>query len=273
MIQEGLKYLAAGMNPMDLKRGIDLAVGSVVHELKTIAQPSTNSQEIAYVAAISANNDRSIDELITRARHKVGREGAVTIEGGSGLVSELEVVEGMQFDRGYLSPYFVNNAEKQAAVLKNAAIVLCDQKLSTVNDEPLPLLEAIAKSGALMRSPRWSSTACAVSFKTYAVKAPDSAIAARPCCRTSRRAAVEEGIVPRWRGAAARPQGAGCRAPNLDQKSGIKINRRALEEPLRRIVDNAADEPSIVLHRIGESTRQRSRAWRCRTLQRSRVWC
>jgi len=143
MIVEGLKYLAAGMNPMDLKRGIDLAVDTVTQELKSIAQPCSTSQEIAHVASISANNDRSIGELVARAMDKVGREGAISIEDGSGLVSELEVVEGLQFDRGYLSPYFINNAEKQAAVLENAVILLCDQKLSTVN-ELVPLLEASA---------------------------------------------------------------------------------------------------------------------------------
>jgi chaperonin GroEL len=132
---------------MDLKRGIDLAVDAVVAELKAIAQPCTTSQEMAHVAAISANNDRSIGELIARAMDKVGREGAVSIEDGSGLASELEVVEGLQFDRGYLSPYFINNAERQAAVLENAAIVLCDQKLSAINDL-VPLLEAAAKDGA-----------------------------------------------------------------------------------------------------------------------------
>jgi chaperonin GroEL len=137
MIQEGLKYLAAGMNPMDLKRGIDLAVDAVVAELKVIAQPSTTSQEIAHVAAISANNDRSIGDLVARAMDKVGREGAVSIEDGSGLVSELEVVEGMQFDRGYLSPYFVNNAEKQPGV-RERPIVLCDQKPPSNDLVPLP---------------------------------------------------------------------------------------------------------------------------------------
>ncbi len=147
MVKEGLKYLAAGMNPMDLKRDIDLAVESVVRELKGIVQPSTTTKEIAHVVAISANNHRSIGKLIARAMDKVGREGAVTIEDGSGLVSELEVIEGMQFDRGYLSPYFINNAEKQAAVLENAAIVQRDQKLSTVA-ELLPLLETVTKSGA-----------------------------------------------------------------------------------------------------------------------------
>ena len=147
MIEEGLKYLAAGMNPMDVKRGIEAAVEAVVAELKMIAQPSTTSQEIAHVAAISANNDRSIGELVASAMDKVGREGAISIEDGSGLVSELEVVEGLQFDRGYLSPYFVNNTEKQAAVLENATIVLCDEKLSAVKDL-VPLLEASAQAGS-----------------------------------------------------------------------------------------------------------------------------
>jgi chaperonin GroEL len=110
MIREGLKYLAAGMNPMDLKRGIDAAIEAVVGELKTLAQPCATSQEIAHVAAISANNDRSIGDLVGRAMDKVGRDGAVTIEDGSGMASELEVVEGMQFDRGYLSAWSTPSA-------------------------------------------------------------------------------------------------------------------------------------------------------------------
>jgi len=374
MIQEGLKYLAAGMNPMDLKRGIDLAVESVVKELKNIAQPSTTSQEIAHVAAISANNDRSIGDLIAGAMDKVGREGAVSIEDGSGLVSELEVVEGLQFDRGYLSPYFINNAEKQAAVLEDALIVLCDQKLSAVKDL-VPLLEAAAKSGAPLLVIAEDVDADALAtlvvnsvrgvVKTCAVKAPgfgdrrkatlqdmavvtggtvissdlgltlakatlehlgrarrievdkDSttiiggagnaqAIAERVAAikkereaqtseyerkqldeRTAKlaggvalikvgaatetelkerkmrvedalhatRAAVEEGIVPGG-GVALLRAGRVLQtlaSPNLDQASGIKIVQRALEEPLRRIVSNAADEPSIVLHKVDES--------------------
>jgi chaperonin GroEL len=146
MIREGLKYLAAGMNPMDLKRGIDTAIETVVAELKQLAQPCATSQEIAHVAAISANNDRSIGDLVARAMDKVGREGAVSIEDGSGMASELDVVEGMQFDRGYLSAYFINNAEKQAAVLDDVSILLYDQKLSGVA-EIVPLLEAAAKAG------------------------------------------------------------------------------------------------------------------------------
>lgn len=374
MIQEGLKYLAAGMNPMDLKRGIDLAVDAVVKELKAIAQPSTTSQEIAHVAAISANNDRSIGDLIAAAMDKVGREGAVSIEDGSGLVSELEVVEGLQFDRGYLSAYFVNNAERQAAVLENAAIVLCDQKLSTIN-ELVPLLEAAAKAGCplLVIAEEVEAEALATLvinsvrgvIKTCAVRAPGfgdrrkamlqdmailtggtvissdmgltlakvtledlgrarrievdkdgttiiggagdaaaireriAAIRKERDQQTSEydrkqlderiaelsggvalikvgaatetelkerklrvedalhatRAAVEEGIVPGGGVALLRARKvlAGIASPNLDQGSGIRIVQRALEEPLRRIVSNAADEPSIVLHRVDES--------------------
>ncbi|HEX7436469.1 MAG TPA: chaperonin GroEL [Caldimonas sp.] len=385
MIGEGLKFLAAGMNPMDLKRGIDRAVESVVQELKTIAQPCTASQEIAHVAAISANNDRSIGDLVARAMDKVGREGAISIEDGSGMVSELEVVEGLQFDRGYLSPYFINNAEKQAAVLENAAIVLCDQKLSTVTDL-VPLLEAAAKSGAplLVIAEEVDADALATLVinsvrgvvKTCAVKAPgfgdrrkamlqdmavltggtviasdlgltlakatlehlgrarrvevdkDSttiiggagdakAIAERiAAIRKDRdaqtsdyerkhlderiaklsggvalikvgaatetelkerklrvedalhatRAAVEEGIVPGGGVALLRARRVlqALASPNLDQASGVKIVLRALEEPLRRIVSNAADEASVVLHKVDESA-QRSYGYNAAT--------
>ena len=377
MIQEGLKYLAAGMNPMDLKRGIDLAVESVVQELKTIAQPSTTSQEITHVASISANNDRSIGELVARAMDKVGREGAISIEDGSGLVSELEVVEGLQFDRGYLSPYFINNAEKQAAVLENAVIVLCDEKLSTVNDL-VPLLEATAKSGAPLLVIAEDVDADALAtlvinsvrgvVKTCAVKAPGfgdrrkamlqdmavvtggtvisgdlgltlakatlenlgrarrvevnkdsttiiggagdaqairdriAAIKKEREAQTSdyerkqlderiaklaggvalikvgaatetelkerklrvedalhaTRAAVEEGIVPGGGVALLRARRVlqTLASPNLDQASGIKIVERALEEPLRCIVSNAAEEPAIVLHKVDESVQR-----------------
>lgn len=387
MIQEGLKYLAAGMNPMDLKRGIDLAVETVVGELKAISQPSTTSQEIAHVAAISANNDRSIGDLIAHAMDKVGREGAVSIEDGSGLVSELEIVEGLQFDRGYLSPYFVNNAEKQAVVLENVLIVLCDQRLSSFNDL-VPLLEAAAKSGAPLLVIAEDVDADALAtlvvnsirgvVKTCAVKAPgfgdrrkamlqdmgvltggqvisselgltlakatldnlgrarrvvidkdsttiiggagdSTAIRDRiASIRKEReaqaseydrkqlderiaklsggvalikvgaatetelkerklrvedalhatRAAVEEGIVPG--GGVALLRARRCLAelapPNLDQASGIKIVQRALEEPLRRIVGNAADEPSIVLDKVDAST-QRSWGYNAATRQ------
>jgi chaperonin GroEL len=146
MIQQGLRYLAGGMNPMDLKRGMEQAIEAVVAELHRMARPCASSQEIAHVASISANNDRSIGELLARAIDSVGREGAISIEDGSGLSSELEVVEGLQFDRGFLSPYFINNPERQSATLEDAAILLYDKRLSSLKDL-LPLLEEVVKSG------------------------------------------------------------------------------------------------------------------------------
>jgi chaperonin GroEL len=374
MIQEGLKYLAAGMNPMDLKRGIDSAIEAVVGELKNTAQPCATSQEIAHVATISANNDRSIGELVARAMDKVGREGAVSIEDGSGMASELEVVEGLQFDRGYLSAYFVNNAERQSAVLEDVAILLYDQKLSALQ-EMVPLLEAAAKAGKplLVIAEEVEADALATLvvntirgvIKSCAVKAPgfgdrrkamlqDMAVltggqviaaeaglslekaglehlgrarrievdkdhttiiggAGDPSSIRDRvamlkkeregltseydrkqlddriaklsggvavikvgaatetelkerklrvedalhatRAAVEEGIVPGGGVALLRARKVlqGMALPSLDQDSGLKIVARALEEPLRRIVSNAAEEPSIVLARVDES--------------------
>ncbi|NML18219.1 chaperonin GroEL [Azohydromonas caseinilytica] len=374
MIQEGLKYLAAGMNPMELKRGIDQAVERVVAELGRIAQPCASAQEIEHVAAISANNDRSIGELVARAMDRVGREGAVSIEDGSGMVSELEVVEGLQFDRGYLSPYFINSAERQAAVLQDAAIVLCDQRLSSVKDL-VPVLEAAAKAGTplLVIAEEVDAEALATLvvntirgvLKTCAVKAPGfgdrrkallqdlaaitgaqviseelglglakagmehlgrarrvevdkdrttiiggagnaAAIRERVAALKRQRetlsseyerkqlderiaklgggvalikvgaatetelkerklrvedalhatrAAVDEGIVPGGGVALLRARRClqGLTLPALDQQSGLRIVMRALEEPLRRIVGNAADEPSIVLHKVEEA--------------------
>jgi len=374
LITEGLKFLAAGMNPMDVKRGIDQAIEQVVAELKTLSQPCASTQEIAHVAAISANNDRSIGDLVARAMERVGREGAITIEDGSGMVSELEVVEGLQFDRGLLSAYFINNPERQAAVLENAHVLLCDRRLDAVQ-ELVPVLEACAKEGSalLVIAEDVGSEALATlvinsmrgALKTCAVKAPgfgdrrkamlqDLAIvtggqviaeelgttlakagverlgrvrrvevdkdhttliggagdprqiAERIAAlkkerevlaseyerkqlddRISRmsggvavikvgaatetelkerklrvedalhatRAAVEEGIVPGGGVALLRARRvlSALALPNLDQDSGLKIVMRALEEPLRRIVSNAADEPSIVVHRVDES--------------------
>lgn len=146
MVHEGLRYLAGGMNPMDLKRGIERAIEAVVSELQRMAQTCDNAQDIAHVATISANNDRSIGELVASAIDKVGREGAISIEDGSGLVSVLEVVEGLQFGNGYLSPYFINNTERLSAVLDDVCILLCDGRLSSLKDL-LPLLEEVVKSG------------------------------------------------------------------------------------------------------------------------------
>lgn len=374
MIQEGLRYLAGGMNPMDLKRGIELAIDSVVAELKKMAKPCASSQEIAHVAAISANNDRSIGDLLASAIDKVGREGAISIEDGSGLVSVLEVVEGMQFDRGFLSPYFINNAERQSAVLEDVAILLCEGRLSSLKDL-LPLLEEIVKAGrpllVIAEDVDNDSLAALVintirgTLKTCAVKAPgfgdrrkamvqDIAVltggtvvsdevglplakvklsdlgratraeigkesttliggAGQPKAIKERiatirkerelassdydreklderaaklsggvalikvgaatetelkerklrvedalhatRAAIEEGIVPGGGVSLLRARRvlAGLTGSTLDETSGIRLVERALEEPLRRIVSNAGDEPSVILNRVDES--------------------
>jgi chaperonin GroEL len=371
MIHEGLRHLAGGMNPMDLKRGVESAVGAVVDELKRVAKPCGTGQEIAHVAAISANNDRSIGDLLARAIDKVGREGAISIEDGSGLDSELETVEGLQFDRGYLSPYFINNAERQTAVLEDAAILLVDKKLSSLK-ELLPLLEEVVKAGRplLVIAEEIESDALATlvvntirgTIKSCAVKAPGfgdrrkamlqdiavltggtliseevgmtiekvslatlgrarrveigketttliggagsaQAIAARVASiRQERkaaisdydreklderiaklaggvalikvgaatetelkerkvrvedalhatRAAVAEGIVPGGGVALLRARRVlrSMSGANLDETSGVRIVERALEEPLRRIVANAGQEPSVVLNRV-----------------------
>jgi chaperonin GroEL len=377
MIHEGLRYLAGGMNPMDLKRGMEQAIEAVVAELKRIARPCATSQEIAHVASISANNDRSIGELLARAIDKVGREGAISIEDGSTLASELEVVEGLQFEHGFLSPYFINNAERQSVVLEDVAILLCEQKLSSLQDL-LPLLEEVVKAGRplLVIAEDIDSDALATlvintmrgTLKTCAVKAPAfgdrrkamlqdiavltggrvvseetglalakatladmgrarrievdkdhttliggagdaKAIAERiAAIRKERvaatsdydreklderaaklsggvalikvgaatetelkerkirvedalhatRAAVEEGIVPGGAVALLRARHVldGLKGPSLDHESGLRIVARALEEPLRRIVANAGDEPSVVLHRVDENPTQ-----------------
>ena len=371
MVQEGLKYLAAGMNPMALRLGIERAIDQVVKELKAMAQPCDTPQAIAHVATISANNDASIGALISSAMDKVGREGAIAIEDGSGMASELTVVEGLQFDRGYLSPYFINNAERGSAVLEDVHILLCDRRLSSIN-ELVPLLEAVAKSGQplLVIAEDIDSDALATlvinsvrgAIKTCAVKAPGfgdrrkamlqdmaaltgakviseelgrslaratlddlgrakrievdkdsttliggggsrSTLEARMTLirqerdraaseyerqqldeRLARlaggvalikvgaatetelkerklrvedalhatRAAVDEGIVPGGGVALLRARRGldALQLASLDENSGVRVIARALEEPLRRILINAAEEPDVVLHQV-----------------------
>jgi chaperonin GroEL len=373
IVKEGMKFVASGMNPMDLKRGIDKSVIAVVEELKKMSKACTTSKEIAQVGAISANADSEIGKIISDAMEKVGKEGVITVEDGKGLQTELEVVEGMQFDRGYLSPYFINNAEKQMSVLDNPYVLLYDKKVANVRDL-LPLLEQVAKAGRplLVIAEEVESEALATLvvnnlrgiLKTCAVKAPGfgdrrkamlediavltggqviaeevgltlekatlkdlgqakrveidkeettlidgagdpKAIEARvKSIRTqieeatsdydkeklqervaklaggvalvkvgaateiemkekkarvedalhATRAAVEEGIVPGGGVAYIRARSAldKIKGDNPDQEAGIKIVRRALEEPLRQIVANAGEEPSVVLNKVAE---------------------
>ena len=373
IVKEGMKFVAAGMNPMDLKRGIDKSVIAVVEELKKMSKACTTSKEIAQVGAISANADNEIGKIISDAMEKVGKEGVITVEDGKSLQTELEVVEGMQFDRGYLSPYFINNAEKQISVLEDPYILLHDKKISNIR-ELLPILEQVAKSGKplLIIAEEVEGEALATLvvnnlrgiLKTSAVKAPgfgdrrkamleDIAIltggqviaeevglnlekaglkdlgrakrievakeettiidgAGDPKAIEARvknirtqideatsdydkeklqervaklaggvalikvgaatevemkekkarvedalhatRAAVEEGIVAGGGVAYIRARAAldKIKGENPDQDAGIKIIRRALEEPLRMIVANAGAEPSVVMNKITE---------------------
>ena len=371
IIAEGMKYVAAGMNPMDLKRGIDKAVIAVVEELKKISKPCTTSKEISQVGAISANADESIGKTIAEAMDKVGKEGVITVEDGKGLENELELVEGMQFDRGYISPYFINNPDKQVSLLEDPYVLLHDKKISNIRDL-LPLLEQVAKSGKplLIIAEDVDSEALATLvvnnirgiLKATAVKAPGfgdrrkamlediailtggtviaeelglklenatlkdlgrakkievgkedttiidgagekAAIEARvknirkqvedatsdydkeklqervaklaggvavikvgaatememkekkarvEDALHATRAAVEEGIVAGG-GVAylrARSNLKGLKGDNHDQDAGIKIVLRALEEPMRMIVSNSGDEPSVVVNKV-----------------------
>src|SRR5262249_46193358 len=143
---EGIKMVAAGHDPMSLKRGIDRAVGAIVDELKTLSKPTKDQKEIAQVGTISANNDSTVGEIIAEAMNKVGKEGVITVEEAKGLETQLEVVEGMQFDRGYLSPYFVTDPERMEVVIEDPYLLIHEKKISAMKDL-LPILEQIAKTG------------------------------------------------------------------------------------------------------------------------------
>jgi len=375
IVREGMKFVASGMNPMDLKRGIDKAVVAVVEELKKISKPCTTTKEIAQVGAISANADANIGKIISDAMDKVGKEGVITVEDGKSLDNELDLVEGMQFDRGYLSPYFINNPEKQICVLEDPYILLYDKKISSIR-ELLPILEQVAKAGKplLIIAEEVEGEALATLvvnnirgiLKTCAVKAPgfgdrrkamleDMAVLTggtviseelglklenatlKDLGRAKKveaakenttiidgagdkkliearvkqirvqieeatsdydkeklqervaklaggvavikvgaatevemkekkarvedalhatRAAVEEGIVPGGGVAFIRAKQVlegKLKGDNHDQEAGIKIVMKALEEPLRIIVDNAGAEPSVVLNKVLEN--------------------
>ena len=374
IVREDMKFVASGMNPMDLKRGIDKAVVGVVDELKKLSKPCSSSKEIAQVGSISANADANIGKIIADAMDKVGKEGVITVEDGKSLENELDLVEGMQFDRGYLSPYFINNPEKQIAVLEDPYVLLYDKKISSIR-ELLPILEQVAKAGKplLIIAEEVEGEALATLvvnnirgiLKTTAVKAPgfgdrrkamleDMAIltggtviseelglklenatlkdlgkakkvesgkenttiidgagekkqiearvkqirvqieeatsdydkeklqervaklaggvavikvgaatevemkekkARVEDALHATRAAVEEGIVPGGGVAFIRAKQAlegKLKGDNDDQNAGIRIVMRALEEPLRTIVSNAGEEPSVVLNKVLE---------------------
>src|SRR6266702_395954 len=335
IVREGMKFVASGMNPMDLKRGIDKAVVAVVEELKKLSKPCTTSKEIAQVGAISANADEAIGKIISDAMDKVGKEGVITVEDGKGLENELEVVEGMQFDRGYLSPYFINNAEKQSSMLEDPYILLHDKKVSNIRDL-LPILEQVAKAGkplllvaediAILTGGQVIAEEVGLTLEKATLKdlgrakrvevakeettlidgaGDPKAIEARvKNIRTqideatsdydkeklqervaklaggvavvkvgaatevemkekkarvedalhATRAAVEEGIVAGGGVAYIRARGAldTLKGENPDQEAGIRIVRRALEEPLRQIVANSGAEPSVVMNKIVE---------------------
>src|ERR1700739_581143 len=195
IVREGAKSVAAGMNPMDLKRGIDLAVDAVVADLEKNSKKVTSNDEIAQVGTISANGDAEIGKFLSDAMKKVGNEGVITVEEAKSLQTELDVVEGMQFDRGYISPYFVTNADKMRVEMEDAYVLINEKKLSQLN-ELLPLLEAVVQSGKPLliiaedvegeALPHSSSTVCAVASRSRPSRPRASAIVARPCCRTSR---------------------------------------------------------------------------------------
>src|SRR5436190_221484 len=289
IFREGLKSVTAGANPMSLKRGIEKAVETVTEELKKISVPTAGKKEIAQVGTISANNDAEIGKLIAEAMEKVGKDGVITVEEAKGLETTLETVDGMQFDRGYLSPYFVTDPEKMEAVLEDAYILIHDKKISSMKDL-LPILEKVAQAGRplLIVAEDVEGEALATlvvnklrgTLKVCAVKAPGfgdrrkemlidievitgGKVIAEEKGKKARvedalhatRAAVEEGIVPGGGVALLWCQKAldKTKGSDDDEKIGVEIVRRSLEEPIRMIVQNAGAEGAVVVGRVRES--------------------
>ncbi len=244
IVREGMKYVAAGMNPMDLKRGIDKAVAATIEELKAISKPCTTTKEIAQVGSISANSDSSIGDIIAEAMEKVGKEGVITVEDGKSLANELDVVEGMQFDRGYLSPYFINNPDKQVALLDNPFILLFDKKISNIRDL-LPVLEQVAKSSRplLIIAEDVDGEALATLvvnnirgiLKTVAVKAPGFG---------DRRKAMLEDIAILTGGTVISEE-TGLSLEKTDLKDLGQAKRIEIGKENTTIIDGAGDEASI----------------------------
>src|SRR5687768_16449054 len=244
IVQEGMKYVAAGMNPMDLKRGIEKAVEGVVQELKKFSKPCRTSKEIAQVGAISANADTNIGKIIADAMDKVGKEGVITVEDGKSLENELEVVDGMQFDRGYLSPYFINNAEKQIAVLDDPYILFHDKKISAIRDL-LPVLEQVAKAGKplLIVAEEVEGEALATLvvnnirgiLKTCAVKAPGFG--------DRRKAMLEDMAI--LTGGTVISEELGLKLENVTLKDLGRAKRVEIEKENTTIIDGAGEKKQI----------------------------
>src|SRR5438132_914509 len=282
IFREGLKSVTAGANPMSLKRGIDKAVELVVEELKRISAPSKGRKEIAQVGTISANNDPEIGKIIADAMEKVGKDGVITVEEAKGLETTLETVDGMQFDRGYLSPYFITDPEKMEAVLEDAYVLVHEKKIATMKDL-LPVLEKVAQSGKplliIAEDVEGEALAALVvnklrgTLKVCAVKAAGGVAVINVGAATetemkekksrvedalhATRAAVEEGIVPGGGVSLLWCQKAldKVRSGDDDEKTGIEIVRRALEEPIRIIAQNAGAEASIVVGKVKDSAK------------------
>src|SRR5437016_4608123 len=242
----GLKNVTAGANPMALKRGIEQAVDMVVEELKHMSKATKDKKEIAQVATIAANNDKTIGDLIAEAMEKVGKDGVITVEEAKAMETTLEVVEGMQFDRGYLSPYFVTDAERMEVVLEDALVLIHEKKISVMKDM-LPLLEQVARAGKplliIAEDVEGEGAATETAMKEKKARVEDALNATR--------AAVEEGIVPGGGVALLRASEAlGSLKLSGDEATGVSIVRRALEEPIRQIVENAGLEGSVVVEKV-----------------------
>src|SRR5437870_2370167 len=259
IFREGLKSVTAGANPMSLKRGIDKAVELVVEELKRISAPSKGRKEIAQVGTISANNDPEIGKIIADAMEKVGKDGVITVEEAKGLETTLETVDGMQFDRGYLSPYFITDPEKMEAVLEDAYVLVHEKKIATMKDL-LPVLEKVAQSGKplliIAEDVEGEALATLVvnklrgTLKVCAVKAPGFGDRRKELL-TDIATVTAGGVALLWcRKALDKVRGA-----DDDEKTGIEIVRRALEEPIRIIVQNAGAESAIVVGKVKESAK------------------
>src|SRR5438094_562596 len=251
LFTEGAKLVAAGQDPMSLKRGVDRAVTAVVEELKKLSKSTKSKAEIAQVGIVSANGDRAIGDLIAEAMEKVGKEGVITVEEAKSLDTQLEVVEGMQFDRGYLSAYFVTDADRMEAVLEDAYILIHEKKISVMKDL-LPLLEQVARSGKplLVIAEEIEGEALATlvvnklrgTFACCAVKAPGFG---------DRRKAMLEDIAV-LSGGRLIAEELGLKLED-EAQAGVNIVRRALEEPLRWIARNAGQDGSVVLEKVREA--------------------